>query len=174
MCRVMFYIGEWLVLCLATFFTTFVSHMVSPNTTYLSTIHPILFHRFFTQEMILIWKKIVWIGYLSLSISDCILVCLLLYQFINTVKPVIKTTWEIGTPWKLRTATSGPRFIHYVAMDMRNKTTSEFRTSFDSPLGVPNSQVPLYFYFQYWVGQLQWYVFYLSAQLKIHKTMAHV
>ncbi len=36
-------------------------------------------------------------------------------------------------------------------MDLRNKTTSEFRTVFGSPLGVPNSQVPLYineFYLQ--------------------------
>ncbi len=54
------------------------------------------------------------------------------------MKPVIKTTWEIGTPWELRTATSVPRFIHYVEKDLRNKTTSEFRTVFDSPLGVPN------------------------------------
>ncbi len=28
-------------------------------------------------------------------------------------------------------------------MNLRNKTTSEFRTVFYSPLGVPNSQVPL-------------------------------
>ncbi len=28
---------------------------------------------------------------------------------------------------------------HYIEMDLRNKTTSEFRTGFDSPLGVPNS-----------------------------------
>ncbi len=31
-------------------------------------------------------------------------------------------------------------------MDLRNKTTSEFRTVFDSPVGVPNSRVPLYIY----------------------------
>ncbi len=30
-------------------------------------------------------------------------------------------------------------------MNLRNKTASEFRTVFDSPLGVPNSQVLLYF-----------------------------
>ena len=30
-------------------------------------------------------------------------------------------------------------------MDLRNKNTSEFSTIFDSPLGVPNSQVSLYF-----------------------------
>ncbi len=29
-------------------------------------------------------------------------------------------------------------------MDLRNKTTSEFRTVLDSPLGFPNFQVPLY------------------------------
>ncbi len=29
-------------------------------------------------------------------------------------------------------------------MDLRNKTASEFRTVFDSPLGGPNFQVPLY------------------------------
>ncbi len=29
-------------------------------------------------------------------------------------------------------------------MDLRNKTTSEFRTVLDSPFGVPNSQVSLY------------------------------
>ncbi len=62
----------------------------------------------------------------------------------HTVKPVFKTTWEIGTPWELRTATSVPRCIQYVEMDLRNKTTSEIRTVFLSPLGVPNSQVALY------------------------------
>ncbi len=59
--------------------------------------------------------------------------------FANTVTPVFKTTWEIGTTWQLRTATSVPRYIHYIEIDLRNKTTSEFRTVFDSPLGVPNS-----------------------------------
>ncbi len=29
-------------------------------------------------------------------------------------------------------------------MDLKNKTTSEFRTVLDSPLSVSNSQVPLY------------------------------
>ncbi len=52
----------------------------------------------------------------------------------------------MGTTWELRTATSGPRYFHYIEMDLRNKTTSEVRTVSDSPLGVPNSQVPLYFY----------------------------
>ncbi len=45
-----------------------------------------------------------------------------------TVKPVFKTTWEIRTTWELRTAISIPRSIHYIEMDLRNKTTSEFRT----------------------------------------------
>ncbi len=63
---------------------------------------------------------------------------------LNTVTPVFKTTWEIGTTWELKTATSVPRSIHYIEMDLRNKTTSEFRTVFDSPLGVPKSQVSLY------------------------------
>ncbi len=29
-----------------------------------------------------------------------------------TVKPIFKTTWEIGTTWEIRTATSVPRHIH--------------------------------------------------------------
>ncbi len=66
----------------------------------------------------------------------------LYYAF--TMKPAFKTTWEIGTTWELRTATSVPRPIQYVEMDLRNKTTSELRTVFHSPLGVPNFQVPLY------------------------------
>ncbi len=61
-----------------------------------------------------------------------------------TVKPIFKTTWEIGTTWELRTATSVPRSIYYIEMDLRNKTISKFRTVFGSPLSVPNSQVPLY------------------------------
>ncbi len=63
-----------------------------------------------------------------------------------TVKPVIKTIWKIGTPCKLRTATSVPRFIHYVEMDLRNKATSEFRTVFDSPLGAPFPMLHYSFY----------------------------
>ncbi len=62
---------------------------------------------------------------------------------INTVKPVFTTTCEIGTTWELRTTTSVPQSIQYMEMDLTNKTTSEFRTVLDSPLGVPNSQVPL-------------------------------
>ncbi len=34
--------------------------------------------------------------------------------------------------------------IQYTEIDMRIKTTSEFRAVFHSPVGVPNSQVPLY------------------------------
>ena len=57
---------------------------------------------------------------------------------VYTVKPAFKTTWEIGTTWELRTATSVPRPIQYTEMDLENKNTSEFRTVFHSPLGVPN------------------------------------
>ena len=60
------------------------------------------------------------------------------------VKPAFKTTWEIGTTWEFRTATSVPMPIQYTEIDLRNKATSEFRTVFHSPLGVPNSQVSLY------------------------------
>ncbi len=45
--------------------------------------------------------------------------------------------------WELRKTTSASKPIQYIEMDLRNKTTSEFRTVFHSPLGVPNSQVPL-------------------------------
>ncbi len=80
-------------------------------------------------------------------------ICLPLYHFqllpeSYTVKPVFKTTWEIGTTWELRTVTSYtpvPGSNQYIETDLRNKTTSEFRTVFHSPLGVPNnSQLPLY------------------------------
>ncbi len=83
---------------------------------------------------------IVWIT------SKCaLIVCCMAFQvYLCTVKPVFKTTWEIGTAWELRRATSVSGSIHYIEMDLRSKTTSEFRTVFDSPLGVPNSQVPLY------------------------------
>ncbi len=37
-----------------------------------------------------------------------------------------------------------PRSIDYIEMDLRNKTTSEFRTVFDSPFGASNSPVPVY------------------------------
>ena len=49
------------------------------------------------------------------------------------------------TTWELRTATPVPRPIKYTEVDLRNKTTSELRTVFHSPLGVLNSQVPLYY-----------------------------
>ena len=66
---------------------------------------------------------------------------------VSTVKPVFKPTWEIGRTWELRTATSVPRPIQYIEMDLRNKTTSKFRrVIFHSLLGVPNSQVCLYMY----------------------------
>ncbi len=61
-----------------------------------------------------------------------------------TVKPVFATTWEIGTTWESRTGTPVPMSVQYPQMDLRNKTTSELRTVFHSPLGVPNSQAPLY------------------------------
>ena len=64
----------------------------------------------------------------------------------GTVKPVFKTTWEIGTTWKIRTVTSVPSHIQYIAIDLGNKTTSEFRIVFHTPLGVPNSQLSLYFF----------------------------
>ncbi len=41
-------------------------------------------------------------------------------------------------------STPVPRSIRDIEIDLRNKTTSEFRTLFHSPLGVPNSQVSLY------------------------------
>ena len=44
---------------------------------------------------------------------------------------------------ELRAATWVPSSIHYMEMGLR-KATSEFRTVFHSPLGVPNSQVSLY------------------------------
>ncbi len=36
----------------------------------------------------------------------------------NTVKPVFKATWEIGTTWELRTSTPVPRPIQYMEMDL--------------------------------------------------------
>ncbi len=39
-------------------------------------------------------------------------------------------------------------------MDLRNKTTSEFSTVFDSPLCVPNSQVSLYMIQHVQIGDL--------------------
>ncbi len=43
-------------------------------------------------------------------------------------------------------------------MDMRNKTTPEFRTVLDSPLGVPNSQVSPYYESYVYLGSLGVYV----------------
>ena len=62
----------------------------------------------------------------------------------NTVKPVIKTTLEIGTPWELRTATSALEVYSVHRNGPEKKTNSEFRTILGSPSGVPNFQVPLY------------------------------
>ncbi len=75
---------------------------------------------------------------------------------LNTVKPVFKTTRGIGTTWELRTATPVPRSTYYIEIDLRNKTTPEFRTGFDSPLGVPNSQIPLYILAVAIFNRLQW------------------
>ena len=46
------------------------------------------------------------------------------------------------------TTTPVPRPIQYKKMELRNKTTSELRTVFRSPLGIPNSQAPLYMYWE--------------------------
>ncbi len=63
-----------------------------------------------------------------------------------TVRPVFKTTWKIRTTWELRSTTSVPIPIQYIiVMVLRNKTTTEVRTVFDSPLGVLTSQLLLYF-----------------------------
>ncbi len=70
-------------------------------------------------------------------------------QWNLSLRPVFKTTGEIGTTWELRVATSIPRPIQYTEMDLGNKTTSEFRTVFHSPVAVHNSQVPLY------IGQIE-------------------
>ena len=61
-------------------------------------------------------------------------------ESLSTVKPIFKTIWEIGITWELRTATPIPRHIQYIEVDLRNKTTSKFRTVFHSPMGVPNSK----------------------------------
>ncbi len=76
------------------------------------------------------------------------------WRDIYTVKPVFKTTWEIGTTLKLRTATSVPRSIYQIEMDLRKRTTSEFRTVLDSPLDVLNSKVPASLYWNYNSGSV--------------------
>ncbi len=58
-------------------------------------------------------------------------------QRLFTVTPVVKTTWEIGTTLVLRTATSVPRLIQHIELDLRNKTTSGFRTVFHSTFECP-------------------------------------
>ncbi len=50
----------------------------------------------------------------------------------------------MGTTWELRAVTSVTMSTQYIETDLKNKTTSEFKTVSDNPLGVPNSQVPLY------------------------------
>ncbi len=81
----------------------------------------------------------------------------------HTVKPVFKTTWEIGTTWELRAATPVPRSIQYIEMDLRNKTTSEFGTVFHSPFGV----LILRFHCKY--GNRKYYVdLYLQASADLH------
>ncbi len=63
----------------------------------------------------------------------------------GTVKPVFKTTCEIGTTWILGPDTLISSPIHHMEIDLGNKTTSEFRTAFHRPSCGPNSQAPLYF-----------------------------
>ena len=91
-------------------------------------------------------------------------------QNMYAVKPVINSTWEIGTTWELRTADSVHRPIQYIEMDLRNKTTSEFRTVFHSPLGVPNSQVPLYMY----TIDYNWSAGYIEKNLPLLYVMIYV
>ena len=84
----------------------------------------------------------------------------------TTVKPVFKTTWEVGTTWELRTATLAPRPTQDIEIELRNTTTSEFMTVFHSPLGVPNSQVPLYYATETsWLARLFWRCVYVHAGL---------
>ncbi len=47
--------------------------------------------------------------------------------------------------------------------DLGNKTTSEFRTIFHSPLGLPNSEVPLYYVEYYTI-----YAIYTSQRVLVH------
>ncbi len=89
-----------------------------------------------------------------------------------TVKPVFKTTWEIGTPWELRTASVRSR-IQYMEMDLRNKTTPEFRTLFPSPLGVHNSQVSLYINWHLWLLNFVQFYFTTSHFQKIFAIIFH-
>ncbi len=88
------------------------------------------------------WRLIHWLSYRSKWMYMQWVAAHQLEQ--TSLVYTVKTTWEIGTTWELRTATSVPTAIQYLQMHQRNKITSEFRTVFLSPLGVPNSQVPLY------------------------------
>ena len=93
--------------------------------------------------------KIAWIGSHLIENYKHLYVFVSWTYNIYTVKPVFKTTWEIGTTCELRAATSVP------TVDLFNtqKWTweirpSEFRTVFHSRMGVPNSQVPLYWIYK--------------------------
>ncbi len=66
-----------------------------------------------------------------------------MHVFAYTVNSVFKTTCEIGKTWDLRPNTLVPRPNTLVSRPHGNEITSEFRTVFHSPLGVPNSQVSL-------------------------------
>ena len=89
----------------------------------------------------------------------------------DTVKPVFKTTWEIGTTGELRTDTSVPRPIYQIEMDLRNKAPWEFRTVLDSPYDVPNSQVPLYKLSQ---SEWNWHWPFMSLKSDVTAPHAHV
>ena len=78
------------------------------------------------------------------------------------------TTWEIGTTWQLRTATAVPKSIQYTEMDLRNNTTSEWRTVFHSPLGVPNSWIPRFHCIPL---KLTCVIYYTAPGKKINKLM---
>ena len=97
---------------------------------------------FYECRILIFWARN--LHFLSAEILEGLISLRGFNRSVYTVKPVFKTTWEIGTTLELRTVTSVPRHIQYIATDLRKKTTSEFRTVFHSPLGVPNSQVSLY------------------------------
>ncbi len=54
----------------------------------------------------------------------------------TTVKPVFKTTRELGATRELRTATSVPRPIQYIEMDLRTDHL-RIQESFSQSLGCP-------------------------------------
>ncbi len=61
---------------------------------------------------------------------------LLVVEGISRLWYTVKPVWEIGTTWELRAATLVPMPIQYIEVDLRNKTTYEFR-SFSQSLGCP-------------------------------------